>query len=118
MKTATARGRDVGLAPEPLSRYFCVLGDPTRLRIIQALGESERTVSELVALLDVPRSRVSNHLACLKWCRVVRSQRRGRTSVYRLADGHVSRLIELAASLAQANCDYLSSCSRIGPDWI
>jgi len=103
---------------EALSRYFRVLGHPTRLRIVEALVERERTVSELVALLGAPQSRVSNHLACLRWCRVVDSERRGRTVTYRIADERVARVLELAASLAEPNCDHLASCKRIGPDWI
>lgn len=107
-----------GLEPEALSRYFRVLGDPTRLRIIDALLERERTVSELIDLLGAPQSRVSNHLACLRWCRLVETERRGRTVVYGVADERVSSLLALAASLAEPNCDHLASCKRIGPDWI
>jgi DNA-binding transcriptional ArsR family regulator len=103
---------------EALSRYFRVLGDPTRLRVVEALLERERTVSELVELLGAPQSRVSNHLACLRWCRFVESERRGRSVVYRVADERVARIIELATSLAEPNCDHLASCRRIGPDWI
>jgi len=108
----------LGVSPEALSRYFRVLGDPTRLRIIEALLERERTVSDLVELVGAPQSRVSNHLACLRWCRLVDSERRGRTVVYRVADERVSRVLTLAASLAEPNCDHLASCKRIGPDWI
>lgn len=107
-----------GVGPEALSRYFRVLGDPTRLRIMEALLERERTVSELVDLLAAPQSRVSNHLACLRWCRLVEAERRGRTVVYRVADPRVSSILGLAASLAEPNCDHLASCKRIGPDWI
>jgi len=107
---------DIGV--EALSRYFRVLGDPTRLRIIEALLERERTVSELVELLGAPQGRVSNHLACLRWCRFVESERMGRSVVYRVADERVSRILELAESLAEPNCDHLASCKRIGPDWI
>jgi DNA-binding transcriptional ArsR family regulator len=103
---------------EALSRYFRVLGDPTRLRIVEALVERERTVSELVELLGAPQSRISNHLACLRWCRFVESERRGRTIVYRISDERVVSLLELAASLAEPNCDHLASCRRIGPEWI
>jgi len=108
----------LGFEPEALSRYFRVLGDPTRLRIIEALLERERTVSELIELLGAPQSRVSNHLACLRWCRLVESERRGRSVVYRVADERVSLILELAAALAEPNCDHLASCKRIGPDWI
>src|SRR5439155_9818419 len=75
--------------PEALSRYFRVLGDPTRLRIVEALVGRERTVSELVELLGAPQSRISNHLACLRWCRFVESERRGRSVVYRISDERV-----------------------------
>lgn len=115
MSEATT-ARDVGA--EALSRYFRVLGDPTRLRIIEALLERERTVSDLVELLGAPQSRVSNHLACLRWCLLVESERRGRTVVYRVADERVSQVLGLAASLAEPNCDHLALCKRIGPDWI
>lgn len=114
--TAATSAPDIGT--EALSRYFRVLGDPTRLRIVEALLERERTVSELVELVRAPQSRVSNHLACLRWCRLVESERRGRTVVYRVTDERVSRVLALAASLAEPNCDHLASCKRIGPDWI
>ena len=107
---------DIGSAP--LARYFRVLGDPTRLEVIRALLEREHTVSELVELLGAPQSRISNHLACLRWCRFVDTERRGRSVVYRIADDRVVRILRLAASLAEPNCDHLASCTRIGPDWI
>ena len=103
---------------QALSRYFRVLGDPTRLKILEALAERERTVSELVELLGASQSKVSNHLACLRWCRFAETERRGRSVVYRIADERITGLIELAESLAEPNCDHLSSCQRIGPDWI
>src|SRR3989337_2130047 len=112
--TATA----VALETEALSRYFRVLGDPTRLRIITALLEEPRRVSELVEILRAPQSRISNHLACLRWCRFVDSERRGRIVVYRIAEERISLILDLAASLVEPNGDHLRSCSRIGPDWI
>jgi DNA-binding transcriptional ArsR family regulator len=118
MSARTAARPRQSVEPEALSRYFRVLGDPTRLRIIEALLGRERTVSELVDLIGAPQSRVSNHLACLRWCRLVEADRRGRTVVYRVADERVSAVLELTASLAEPNCDHLASCKRIGPDWI
>jgi DNA-binding transcriptional ArsR family regulator len=118
MRPSTAAAPVPDIGREALSRYFRVLGDPTRLRVIEALLEKERTVSELVELLSAPQSRVSNHLACLRWCRLVESERRGRTIVYRVVDERVSRILGLAASIAEPNCDHLASCKRIGPAWI
>jgi DNA-binding transcriptional ArsR family regulator len=105
-------------APEALARYFRVLGDPTRLRILEALLAGERTVSELVDLIGAPQSRISNHLACLRWCRVAEARREGRTVVYRVTDPRVRTLLTRARELAAENCDHLASCRRIGPDWI
>lgn len=103
---------------EALARYFRALGDPTRVRIIDALLERERTVSELVRLVGAPQSRVSNHLACLKWCRFADAERRGRQVVYRISDPGVGELMRVARSLAVEHCDHLATCRRIGPDWI
>lgn len=122
MVRAEARASESALleacGPEALSRYFRVLGDPTRLRIVEALLEEERSVSELVELTGAPRSRVSNHLACLKWCRVAEAERRGRNVVYRVADPRVRALLRDAAGIAAAHCDHLATCRRIGPDWV
>lgn len=118
MTAPAASMQSLALEPEALSRYFRVLGDPTRLRIIEALLIQERTVSDLVQIIQVPQSRVSNHLACLRWCRFVTSERRGRSVVYRVAERRISGILDLAASLAQRDRDHLSSCSRIGPEWI
>jgi DNA-binding transcriptional ArsR family regulator len=120
MTRAAAQGSQTGLdyGPEALARYFRVLGDPTRLRIVEALLEGERTVSELVGIVGAPQSRVSNHLACLKWCRVAEAEPRGREVVYRITDPRVGEVIGLARSLAAGHAAHLASCRRIGPDWI
>jgi DNA-binding transcriptional ArsR family regulator len=118
MTATPQRAPTTEVGAEALSRYFRVLGDPTRLRIIEALLEHERTVSDLVEVVQAPQSRVSNHLACLRWCRLVDSERRGRTVVYRVSDPRVAQVVGLGAALAEPNCDHLASCTRIGPDWI
>src|SRR5437870_4225914 len=100
------------------ARYFRVLGDPTRLRLLELLMDGERTVSELTEQLGVPRSRVSNHLACLKWCGFAAAERSGREVVYRVVDPRVRQVLLLSRSLSDAQCDQLGSCTRIGPDWI
>jgi DNA-binding transcriptional ArsR family regulator len=100
------------------ARYFRVLGDPTRLRILEALLEGERTVSELMGIVGAPRSRVSNHLACLKWCGFAASERRGREVVYRVGDPRVRDVLGLSRQLDEDRCNHLTSCTRIGPDWI
>jgi DNA-binding transcriptional ArsR family regulator len=104
--------------PQALARFFSVLGDPTRLRLLEALLDGERSVSELVQLVGAPQSRVSNHLACLKWCRFAQAERRGRMVFYSVTDPMVRELIHLARAMASANADHLESCTRVGPEWV
>jgi DNA-binding transcriptional ArsR family regulator len=100
------------------ARFFRVLGDPTRLKILELLGEGERTVGELVSAVGQPQPRVSTHLACLRHCGFVSTERRGKEVVYRLAlsglDGIVDRASEAMAPIAER----LATCTRIGPDWV
>lgn len=101
------------------SRLFKVLGDPTRLALLRRLAAGPSTVSKLlVALGDPPRSRVSNHLACLAYCGLVTTERAGRNVTYALADSRVLGLAELAAQVAAPNAEHLASCTRIGPAWV
>lgn len=101
-----------------LARYLQVLAHPVRLRLVRLLAEGEASVAELVDGLGMPRSRVSNHLACLRWCGLAVSERRGRTVVYRLADPRLPALIELVTELSAEQADHLANCTSIGPGWI
>lgn len=100
------------------ARYFRVLGDATRLEILQALLEGERTVEELVRLTGHPRSRLSNHLACLRWCGFVAGRRRGRHVLYRVVDPRLPAVLRAVGSLSPARCQHLACCRRIGPEWV
>lgn len=100
------------------ARFFKVLSDPTRLAILRLLLQGERSVGELVELLQVPQSRVSNHLACLRWCQFVEVARRSRRGIYRVADERLRAVLAEADRVSADQCDHLISCERIGPDWI
>jgi DNA-binding transcriptional ArsR family regulator len=101
------------LESEMLAKYFRGFGDATRMRILEALGTGERSVGELVELLREPQPKVSNHLACLRWCGFVESRREHRTVYYRVADRRVLKLIELARSLLADNAEHVAACRRI-----
>jgi DNA-binding transcriptional ArsR family regulator len=100
------------------ARLFRVLGDPTRLRILALLLEEPRTVRELIDHLGCSRSRVSNHLACLRWCGFAEADRSGRTAIYSIRDPRVAAVIAAARQMATDHCHHLASCTRIGPDWV
>jgi len=104
-------------APTPselLGKYFRALGDPTRLSILGLVEEDERSVTELVELLAVPQSKVSKHLACLRWCGFVATRREHRTIYYRLADERIAVVLELGRALLADNADHVALCRTIG----
>ncbi len=79
-----------------LADFFKILGDPTRIRILQALFLSELCVCDLASLLRVGRSAVSHQLATLRQANLVAYRRAGKTVYYRLSDDHVKLIVDKA----------------------
>ncbi len=101
------------LEAEVIAKYFRGFGDPTRVRILELLRDRERSVGELVQVLDEPQPKISNHLACLRWCGFVDSRREHRTIYYRAADERIGSMLDLAHSLLADNAEHVSACHRI-----
>jgi ArsR family transcriptional regulator, cadmium/lead-responsive transcriptional repressor len=99
-----------------LAKYFRVLGDRTRLKVLELVAEEERSVGELAKALGEPQPKVSNHLACLRWCGFVDTRREHRTVYYRLADNRVSEVIELGRVLLHENEEHVAACGRVDKD--
>jgi DNA-binding transcriptional ArsR family regulator len=97
-----------------VAKYFRTLGDPTRLRILELVNEQERSVGEIVETLDLQQSKVSNHLACLRWCGFVTTRREHRTVYYRVADPRVAGLIATGRALLADNAEHVAACRRVG----
>jgi DNA-binding transcriptional ArsR family regulator len=96
-----------------VAKYFRVLGDRTRLRIVELVAENERSVGELARLLGESQQKISNHLACLRWCGFVDTRREHRTIHYSLADERVAAVVELGRALLHANADHVAACLRV-----
>jgi ArsR family transcriptional regulator len=77
-----------------LADTFKVLGDLTRVRILDALAQAELCVCDLAALVGLSESAVSHQLRLLRGMRVVRPRRAGRMVFYALDDEHVVALFE------------------------
>jgi ArsR family transcriptional regulator, virulence genes transcriptional regulator len=71
------------------------LSEPKRLRIIRELRGSERTVTELMALLGLKQSNTSQHLAVLRRVGVISFRREGNTVFYRLANPRIAEACDL-----------------------
>ncbi len=77
---------------EKLAALFKVMGDPTRVRIIQALSLRELCVCDLSAVLEMSQSAVSHQLRVLRQERLVKYRKAGKMVYYSLDDVHVMTL--------------------------
>lgn len=74
---------------EELAETFRVLGDPTRVRLIDALSAGDLCVCDLAAAVGLSESAVSHQLRLLRAMRLVRARRAGRLVYYAIDDGHI-----------------------------
>jgi DNA-binding transcriptional ArsR family regulator len=72
-----------------LAETFKVLGDTTRVRILDALSHAELCVHDLAARVGISESAVSHQLRLLRGMRLVRPRRDGRLVYYALDDQHI-----------------------------
>jgi DNA-binding transcriptional ArsR family regulator len=77
-----------------LADTFNALGDPTRVRILDALSHGELCVCDLAAVLSLSQSAVSHQLRLLRGLRLVRPRREGRVVFYSLDDQHIISLFK------------------------
>lgn len=79
-----------------LADTFRILGDPTRVRILDVLAGGELCVCDLAALVGISESAVSHQLRLLRGMRLVRPRRAGRQVFYSLDDQHIVALFQQA----------------------
>lgn len=76
------------------AKLFRGLADGTRLSILEALRDGEKNTGEIVKETAHNQSNVSNHLACLLDCGLVKNRREGKNIYYNLNNDKVLRLLE------------------------
>jgi DNA-binding transcriptional ArsR family regulator len=82
-----------GHSLQSVAEVFKLLGDPTRVRLLDALSHGERCVCDLATLVELSESAVSHQLRLLRAARLVRVRRSGRLAFYGLDDHHVIGLL-------------------------
>jgi len=84
--------------PEPLieviAERFRVIGEPMRIRLLDALRDGEATVGELTERLGASQQNVSKHLGVLHQAGIVRREKQGTSVRYSIADESVFDLCE------------------------
>src|SRR5438876_9432722 len=84
---------------EVKANLFRVLGHPARVRILELLGEGERSVGTLQTELGLDSGGTSQHLAALRRIGVVDSRREGTSVYYRVHDERVFDLLAAARAI-------------------
>lgn len=67
-----------------LPRFFQALGDPTRLRLLNLIGEQEVCVCYFVEILGAPQPKISRHLAYMRNVGIVSARRDGKWMHYKI----------------------------------
>ena len=100
-------------AVEIIAERFRILGEPLRIRIIQALESGAKNVSELVAAVGSTQPNVSKHLRILQESGVVGRRQEGNLAYYSIADPSV---IELCDAVCSSVGERLSSRLRVATE--
>jgi DNA-binding transcriptional ArsR family regulator len=79
---------------ELIARRFRVIGDPSRIRLLDQLRDGEQSVNELAARLGAGQQNVSKHLALLAEAGIVARRREGNHAYYRIVDDGVLGLCD------------------------
>ena len=78
-----------------------MLGDPTRVKILDTLGGGELCVNDLAAKVGISESAISHQLRLLRTMRLVRVRREGRLAFYAVDDNHILELLKQARTHVQ-----------------
>jgi len=94
---------------DALERVGTALADPTRRRVLLVLLDGPAYPAELAESLGLGRTNISNHLACLRGCGLVRTEREGRQVRYELSSPRLahalSDLVDLELEVEQHHVD-------------
>lgn len=85
-----------------MNRLGRALADPSRSRILLSLLKEPGYPAQLARDLELSRTNVSNHLACLRGCGIVVAVPEGRRTRYEIADPHLTRALESLVNVVLA----------------
>ena len=84
------------------AEIFQAMADPCRIKILTLLREGELCVCEIMIGLDRPQSTTSHHLSILKDAGLIKERKDGRWSRYRLSEGAVIEMLNMAKLMTEA----------------
>jgi ArsR family transcriptional regulator len=87
-----------------------ILSSPKRIEIISALKDGEKTVTELVDILETPKANVSQHLAVMRLKGILKSRRDGVNIYYSIAN---PKVVQACALMREVLNELLMERSRM-----
>lgn len=91
-----------------IARRFRLIGDPTRIRLLDYLRDGEATVQELTEALGSSQQNISKHLALLAQARILSRRKAGKHVFYAIEDESVFALCEQICGSLQKSVDELA----------
>jgi len=85
-KLARNEEREVDRLFESAASYFSLLSEPTRLKILHAICNEEKSVSEIVSMTGATQTNISRHLSVMYNARVLKRRRVGNAVYYSVGD--------------------------------
>ena len=99
---------------ELIAERFRVIGEPTRIRILERLRAGEASVQELTDALASSQQNVSKHLTLLARVGIVGRRRVGTYAYYRITDESVLAMCEQVCGAVQRNVEALAAAVEGG----
>jgi len=90
---------------DAVAAYFSVLSEPTRLRIMHAICEQEKTVSQIVGELGATQTNISRHLNLMHRSGVLARRKEGNQVYYRAADPSMMEICRSVCKRIAARLD-------------
>ncbi len=94
---------------EMIAARLRVIGDPTRIRILDLLRDEELTVTEITDRLGTSQQNASKHLGLLLQAGILARRKQGNSSIYSIADAGVYELCEQVCGGLQLQLAELTS---------
>jgi DNA-binding transcriptional ArsR family regulator len=108
-----------------MHRLGRAMSDPSRSRILLSLLDEPGYPAQLARDLELSRTNVSNHLACLRGCGIIVAVPEGRRTRYEIADPHLTRALHSLVDVVLAvdegdactseDCDVPDCCADCAP---
>ena len=95
------------------AKFLRSIAEKNRLKILHCLQSGEKTVNEIVALVDASQSNISQHLSCLRGCGIIEKRQEGKFSYYSLATSQIESLLAMLDNVIEDIGDEVSCCEQL-----